>query len=220
MSVRAGSVGHSPESLTELAVEITRESGLDGLTVRALARRAGVYPTVVYHHLGDLDQVHFTVADVVVGMIEIPSSDPAHWREWLVELAHSGYRVIAQHPGVYRYIARNGPSSPNQVRLIDATMQTLSKTGLDDEDAAYAYGAFISHVGGSADLAAMAALDAHRRAQVVERFQRNISNVAALHPGLSRAVPTFMRWDHERACWYALDLLLDGIEHRVAGLGR
>jgi AcrR family transcriptional regulator len=215
MSERTGSVGHSAESLTELALAITRESGLDGLTVRALARRAGVYPAVVYHHLGDLDAVHFAVSDVVVGMIEIPKNDPERWREWLTDLAHNGYRVIAQHPGVYRYIARNGPSSPSQVRVIDATMQVLSRAGLDDEDASYAYGAFINHVGASADLAATSALDVHRHSEVVERFQRNIGNVAALHPGLRRAVPTFMSWDHDRAFVFTLELLMDGIANRV-----
>jgi AcrR family transcriptional regulator len=207
--------GHSAESLTRLAIDITRESGLDGLTVRALARRAGVYPAVVYHHLGDLDHVHFTVADAVVGMIDIPSSDGVTWRAWLVELAERGYEVIARHPGVYRYIARNGPSSPNQVRVIDATMQVLSQAGLDDDDASYAYGAYINHVGGSADLAAMSALDADRHGLVLDRFQRNLGNVAALHPGLQRAVPTFMSWDHERAFRFTLDLLLDGIADRL-----
>jgi AcrR family transcriptional regulator len=208
--------GHSAESLTRLAIDITCESGLDGLTVRALARRAGVYPAVVYHHLGDLDQVHFTVADAVVGMIDIPSSDGVTWREWLLELAERGYEVIARHPGVFRYIARNGPSSPNQVRMIDATMQVLSRAGLGDEDASYTYGAYINHVGGAADLAAMSALDADRHEVVVERFQRNLGNVAALHPGLQRAVPTFVTWDHERAFRFALDLLLDGIDRRLA----
>lgn len=217
MATGSGTRGHSADSLTQLAIEITRESGLEGLTVRALARRAGVYPAVVYHHLGDLDEVHFTVADVVAGMIEIPSTDPVRWRSWVVELARSAYRVMAEHPGVYGYIARSGPSSPNQVRVIDAAMQVLLGAGLDDEDASYSYGAIMNHVGASADLAAWSALDADRHEQIAERFQRNIGNVAALHPGLLRAVPTFMSWDFERSCWYTLDLILDGIEERIAG---
>jgi AcrR family transcriptional regulator len=209
--------GHSAASLTELAVALTREVGLDGLTLRAFARRAGVSPGVVYHHIGDLDAVRFAVADTVVAMIEIPPppAAPGEWRRWLERLARNGYEVIGLHPGVYGYIARNGPSSPNQVLLIDAAMQVLSGAGLSDEDAAYSYSAFISHVGAAADLAAIFALQADRLDEIGARFERNISNVAALHPGVLRALPSFVSWDHERACWYTLDLILDGIERRL-----
>jgi AcrR family transcriptional regulator len=218
MPARSDHGGHSASSITAHAVALTREVGLDGLTVRALARRAGVFPAVVYHHVGDLDAVRYAVADAVVGMIEIPPppAAPGAWREWLEQLARNGYAVIAAHPGIYGYIARNGPSSQSQVLLIDATMQVLSRAGLRDDDAAYCYGAFISHVGAAADLAAAFALQADRLDEIGARFERHIVNVAALHPGVQRALPSFLTWDHERACWYTLALILDGIERRIA----
>lgn len=217
MPARTDHGGHSAASLTEHAVALTREVGLDGLTLRALARRAGAFPAVVYHHIGDLDAVRFAVADAVVGMIEVPPPPavPGAWRDWLERLARNGYDVIGRHPGVYGYIARTGPSSANQVLLIDATMQVLSGAGLSDEDAAYCYGAFIGHVGAAADLTATFALQADRLDEIGARFERNISNVAALHPGLLRALPSFVTWDHERACWYTLALILDGIEQHL-----
>jgi hypothetical protein len=61
----------------------------------------------------------------------------------------------------------------------------------------------------------MSALDEPRHEQIVERVRRNIANVAALHPGLERAVPTYVTWDHERTYRHPLHLPLDGIERRI-----
>jgi AcrR family transcriptional regulator len=197
---------------------MTREVGLDGLTVRALARRAEVFPAVVYHHLGDLDAVRHVVADTVVGGIELPArpAAPDQWREWLVEAAEQGYRTLSTYQGVYPFIARSGPSRPNQVRVIDTVMQVLLDAGLDDEDAAYCYNAFISHVGGTAEIAALFTLLVPDGDAVMADFEKRLRNVAALHPGMAAALPHFVAWDHERAFRYTLDLLLDGITARIA----
>ncbi|MFN3216866.1 MAG: TetR/AcrR family transcriptional regulator [Acidimicrobiales bacterium] len=217
MPAKGSSKGHSPESLTELAVAMTREVGLDGLTVRALARQADVFPAVVYHHLGDLEAVRHAVADAVVGTIELPTAPtaPDRWRAWLVEAAEQGYRTLSAYQGVYPFIARSGPSRPNQVRVIDTVMQVLLDAGLDDEDAAYCYNAFISHVGGSADLAALFDLLVPGGGEVRADFEQRLRNVAALYPGVAAALPHFVAWDHGRAFRYTLDLLLDGITARI-----
>lgn len=212
---------HSAASLTSHAVEMAAEVGIDGLTVRGLARRAGVYPAAVAHHLGDLDNIRFLVADEVVAQIEIPQPvEPGDWRGWLTELALSGYEVIARYPGTYAYIARTGPTGPREVRIIDATMQFLVAAGLDHREAAMVYGSFIAHVGSAADLAALFVLHAEGRAARRKVFNRTMADVAGLHPGLAMALPTFAVWDHGEAFRFGLELLLDGIEARVAATGR
>jgi AcrR family transcriptional regulator len=203
--------------LTALATTITSEIGLDDLTIREVARRAGVFPTVVYHHIGDLEAVRFAVADAVIGSIEVParptSAPKSAWRHWFVELAEHAYDVLSRHQGVFPYIARTGPSSPSQIRIIDACVQVLSAAGLDDHDASLCYGALIHHVGSSADLhASFALLDPNDGRR--DLFEQRLRNVAALHPGLQRALPHFQTWDHVEAYRYGLDLLLDGIEIR------
>lgn len=212
--------GHSPTSLTAIAMAISSEIGLDALTIREVARRAGVFPTVVYHHIGDVDAVRFAVADAVIASIEVPpipatsrTAARSAWRPWFLDFAANAYSVLCRHQGVFPYIARTGPSSPSQIRIIDTCMQVLSAAGLDDHDAALSYGALIHHVGSSADLhASFALLDPNdgRRAT----FEQRLRNVAALHPGLQRALPHFQRWDHTEAYRYGLDLLLDGIHLR------
>lgn len=213
---------HSAASLTALAVDLVAANGLDALTIRSIARRAGVFPTVVYHHIGDLDAVRFAVADAVVDTIDVPPPlrRPAEWRNWLVELAQHTYGALSGHQGVFPFIARTGPSSPSQIRVIDACMQLLSEAGLDDRDASFCYGAYINQVGSSAEIAAVFALhdrgDGQRRAQ----FGQQLRNVAALHPGLQRALPHFESWDHVTAFAYSLDLILDGIDRRLRSARR
>ncbi|MGH1506374.1 MAG: TetR/AcrR family transcriptional regulator [Acidimicrobiales bacterium] len=214
----ASTRGHSASSLTATAVDLVREVGMEGFTVRELARRAGVFPTTVSHHLGDLEAVRRAVSDAVIAMVEIPPppTRPDRWRTWLERLALDGYQVIARHPGTYLYIARVGPSCPSQVAIIDATMQVLVAAGLDDHEAALTYGAFIGHIGQSADLAAMMNLHAAERPERRAEFIATVTGVAGLHAGLAAALPTFAEWDHDEAFRYGLDRLLDGIEMRLS----
>lgn len=208
--------GHSTASITRHALEFTREVGLDGITIRALARRAGVFPTVVYHHVGDLETVRYAVADAVVAAIEIPPpiDDSSEWRSWLSALAENGYATLSAYQGVYPFITRTGPSSPSQLRVIDAAMQVLAGAGLSDRDATFGYNAFIAHVGASADTAARFALHADERPARRAEFERRVRDVAALHPGLARTIPFFSEWDHTEGFRVTLELLLDGIERR------
>lgn len=189
---------------------------MDGLTVRGLARQAGLYPTAVTYHLGGLESIRYAVADAVVASIEVaPECEPDDWEPWLRLLAESGYDVMAACPGVYRFIARVGPTSPSQITIIDSCMQVLTRAGLSDRDAALAYGAFIGLVGGSADTAANLVLFADERAQRKADFRERVEDVVAVNAGLGRALPTLSAWDHREAFLFSLGLLLDGIRTRL-----
>lgn len=63
MASRANKYGEGREALLAATVEVVAENGLHGLTLRAVAERAGVTNTLVSHHFGTKDKLlHEAVA--------------------------------------------------------------------------------------------------------------------------------------------------------------
>jgi AcrR family transcriptional regulator len=87
----------------EAALDLVNEEGPEGLTVRALARSAGVAPMSIYNHFGDkngvIDAIIIDGFNILASMAQTTLSDP---RENLVAGA-SAYRDFAlQHRAHYR----------------------------------------------------------------------------------------------------------------------
>ena len=81
-------VGLTPERIVDVAVELTRESHLFSWSVRDLAGRLGVAPSVIYHHVGGKDLVCRRVVERALAHIELPSADLS-WQEWFRELLYA-----------------------------------------------------------------------------------------------------------------------------------
>ena len=79
------------------------EAGLNGFTMRALARRLGTYPATIYWHVGNRTEVLSAVSALVLdrrAMAELPDPVSTPWDEWLIETAHAYRRAMQQHPAL------------------------------------------------------------------------------------------------------------------------
>jgi AcrR family transcriptional regulator len=62
------------------ALRLTREVGLDNLSMRALARSLGVPPMTIYNYVASKEALHRLVVNHVLGQIRIPGPDEARGR--------------------------------------------------------------------------------------------------------------------------------------------
>lgn len=77
-----------PERITDAAVELTRESHLLNWSIRDLAGRLDVAPSVIYHHVGGKDLVCRRVVESALSHIELPPLELG-WQEWFRELLYA-----------------------------------------------------------------------------------------------------------------------------------
>ncbi|MBO8193869.1 TetR/AcrR family transcriptional regulator [Streptomyces oryzae] len=98
--------GDLPAALTAAAIELLDERGMDGVTVREVARRAGVSPGAPFRHFADRQALLTAVADRIL-------VDFAQWQLGMVE-SMDGSMMRAFGLGFIRFAIRH----PRRFELI------------------------------------------------------------------------------------------------------
>ncbi|MFT4167376.1 MAG: TetR family transcriptional regulator [Microlunatus sp.] len=136
-------VGLTPERITDAAVELTRESHLLTWSVRDLAARLGVAPSVIYHHVGGKDLVCRRVVESVISLIELPPLELS-WQEWFRELLYGIGPLAESYPGVAKWMIMHGPTIPAALPTLEAGMAVLERAGFGDQTA-FAYALLLNN---------------------------------------------------------------------------
>lgn len=135
--------GLTPEHIVHVARDLTRESHLYGWSIRDLARRLDVAPSVVYHHIGGKDLIARYVVERVLA--ELHGPDPAlAWQEWFRTFLHSSYPTIVRYPGTAKWVLLHGPVFPSVIPIMDAGIAVLQRAGFGD-DAGLAYAILLNN---------------------------------------------------------------------------
>lgn len=126
------------EQLLEAALDVVREHGYTGLTMEAIARRAGVTKPVVYDAFNNRDDVMTTllaaeeqraVAEILtaIGGVATPAvGGPEDLATFLVEAIGRVLRAITERPRSYELILLQVEGTPALVReRIDAGRATI-----------------------------------------------------------------------------------------------
>lgn len=207
----------SKERVLQAAVVLADQGGLEALTMRRLGRHLGVEAMSLYKHVAGKDEVLDGIVDIVVGEIDLPSSE-VDWRTAMRQRAISARQVLASHPWAIGMMESRAVMGPAAMRYIDAVIGSLRAGGFSVEMAAhafllldsYVYGFVVQETSFTGDMteetaepagALLEALPADGYPHLTEMA------VAAAQPGQSYAA----------AFTFGLDLILDGLEaHRDA----
>ena len=91
--------GLSRDAVLDQALELSRAQGVEGWSMRELARALGVVPSVVYHYFPQKEDLCDAVVDAVCA--EVPLPDPSlAWKEWFTALLGACRPVLLRYPGV------------------------------------------------------------------------------------------------------------------------
>lgn len=148
--------GLNRQAVVDAALELLAESGIDGLSMRALADRLGVKAASLYWHVRDKQQVLELLAEALLDRVNVPSS--SDWHEQvrgacaqlagvLADEATAGTVILAALPVIQRS------------RLAEQLTHVLAAAGLPEAGAA-AY-AVIVDVAATAGLAGPAVVEEH-----------------------------------------------------------
>lgn len=91
--------GLTAERIAETACALTRERGINGWSMRDLAGRLDVAPSVVYHYYRNRAQLTDAAVERIVLSIGLPD-DALPWKEWFVQAAEAARAVLLEHNGV------------------------------------------------------------------------------------------------------------------------
>jgi AcrR family transcriptional regulator len=133
------------EAVLDAALAIVDRAGIDGLTIRAVARQVGAPPMSLYSHFANKEELLNLMYGEVVHRL-YPDQGHATWQEELFALCQHIRSVLLEHPRWTPLLAR--PVSPVNVPVRERILSLMIAFGLAPEAAFVALsGAALSTTG-------------------------------------------------------------------------
>lgn len=141
--------------MLDAALALADESGLDAVTMQAVASRLGVTPMAIYRHVGDKGALLDGVVERLLGEVRLPS-EALPWPDRLRATARGVRRIGQRHPGVFPLVLQRLVATPAALRVRDTVQRGLVDAGVDPGRTAQAerlistavLGFVVSEVGG------------------------------------------------------------------------
>lgn len=123
-------------------MELTEGRGLHTWSIRDLAKRLDVVPSVIYHHVGGKDELCRRVAGRVTARMERPDPELS-WQDWFRALLFPARAILRPYPGVAMWLMMHGPTFEHLTPIIDDGIAALERAGFG-ERTGLAYAAILN----------------------------------------------------------------------------
>lgn len=138
----------SRDQIVEAALDLVDRSGLQGLTMRALARELQADPMAVYRHVRDKDDLLGAMCDRILLALD-PIAPGRDWEPQIRRLADQVRERFAARPALLPALAA-APVTPTSLLIAADTIALLVRAGADARDASAGVNAVFSYVLGYA----------------------------------------------------------------------
>ncbi len=127
----------SIDSLTSLkiartALALIDRDGLEALSTRRLAAELKCEAMSLYHHVPSKGHLLDSVADLLMGEIELPVPGETDWLAQLRTLAQSYRKVAERHPKAFILLATRRFNSDQSFRFLETNLEILKQAGFDE----------------------------------------------------------------------------------------
>src|SRR3954453_6073069 len=91
----------SRDAIVAAALEIARTEGVDALSMRHVAQALDTGPASLYVYVANRAELHALLFDAAAGTVGVDPTDPARWREQLLDLVTRMTRMMSEeYPGI------------------------------------------------------------------------------------------------------------------------
>ncbi|MCA2228713.1 TetR/AcrR family transcriptional regulator [Nonomuraea aurantiaca] len=199
--------------ILDAALALAGTEGLDGLSMRKLAKTLGVEAMALYNHVTNKTDILDGIVDRV--FTDIDRADPdLPWPDRVRATALSMYRALRRHPVVPLALVtdRANPTSLRALQPMDDLFGAFSEAGLNDDGVRQAFGAVQSLIYGSILLSTTGFI--HDAGQAIPReqlapYSHRLDSDKLPH--FSRMLPALSSGDAESDFVRQLDVLIAGL---------
>lgn len=209
------------EVVLTAALEIIDRDGVEGLSMRRLARALGRDPMILYRHAPNKAALLDGVAETVLGQLDVDRSDP-DWAAQLRVVAHHYRRLALAHPNVVPLLITQpltttlGMRPAGALRALEDILALLTSAGFPGPDALHIYRTLFGFLHG------------HMLNELQELVENPDETSDLLRLGLHRLpvgefphlrslAPVLAVYDGAAELDRGLDILLIGLAHTLSG---
>ncbi|WP_136042569.1 MULTISPECIES: TetR/AcrR family transcriptional regulator [unclassified Microbacterium] len=124
----------SLEQVLDAAVAIADDTGLESVTMPALAQSLGLTAMSLYRYVGSKDALVLLLQERGMGLPPSSISDARGWRDGLEAYARASADVYRRHPWMLDIAISGIATTPNNFTWIDAALGVLAHTALSHEE--------------------------------------------------------------------------------------
>jgi AcrR family transcriptional regulator len=206
----------SREAIVEAALRITREEGLDAVSMRRIAQALDTGPASLYVYVANRDELHELLFDAAIGTIETEPIDPARWREQVKELGRRMVKMMVEdYPGIALLAMARIPVGDNALRLVESMLALLKAGGASDQAAAYAadlLSMYVTAIAYEQSLQATLYGDPAHELREVEKVAARFATLdAERYPTMAAIAPALTRGDADERFELGMDVLINGL---------
>lgn len=202
----------------DAAMALVERGGPEALTLRALGAALGANHTAVLRHFDSKDEIVLGLAE---RMLEealggfVPGDS---WRDTLSELARRIRGVCHLHTSVASLVTTRVSRSPAEFRGADMVLGALEDAGLEGREAALVYRAItdLALAVGSYEASCLTIDKSAREGDRTALAREYLLASPRDYPHLAAVAPHLAGIDEDEQFETALELVLDGVEYRVA----
>jgi AcrR family transcriptional regulator len=218
------------DQIIRAAIAIADAEGLEAVTMRRVAQRLNTGAMSLYRHVPDKEALVSMMIETILGdaMAGQPLPRTEDWRYALREMARATWRLSRQHRWYPEASIAQPPLSPNGVAGLEHALAVFDPYGVDIMTRMQYVGA-VHHLALHAALNRFIEEEAQRRLGVTEeeayrRAAPVMSKIMATgqYPHVAEFVTAIQHVTGDEESWIlaSVDLILDGIESRLAALGQ
>jgi AcrR family transcriptional regulator len=118
------------EQIVAAAMKLVAAHGIEGLTMRSLARELGVAPAAPYYYVASKDELLELVGNVIVEAIQLP--DESTWQEAIRQFVLNVVSAFARFPGSDA-LAGSPRAWRSGARLVEFSRELLTAEGFPSD---------------------------------------------------------------------------------------
>jgi AcrR family transcriptional regulator len=206
--------GLSRERVLRAAVELADESGIESVTMRALARRLGVEAMALYNHVANKEALLDGMVEVVWSEInEATSGIDGEWKATMRRRILAAREVLLRHRWAPGVLESRTNDSAAMTRYYDSLIGLFLAGGFSYDLTHHALHALGSRALGFTQEPWDDSQEIPDVSLLARQMAGEYPNVAALLEGVTHDADTTLGWcDDQVEFEFAVDLLLDGLE--------
>lgn len=120
----------SAEQITDKALEMIDQDGLEELSMRRLGKALEVDAKAIYYYFPNKDSLIEAVLKRAFAEMDLPETQDSPWQNQLHTLAHTYYQLASTHPHLLQYLLRFDGTVPIVFDVVERIIVALHDTGL------------------------------------------------------------------------------------------
>jgi AcrR family transcriptional regulator len=122
----------SQDAIVAAAIEVLKTEGVDGLSMRLVAKQLGTGAASLYVYVSNKDELLELIFDELVNRVPIPEPDPARWQEQLREMSVALRNQLRTNSEVALAGLGRIPTSYKSLAAAEGMLALLKAGGLPD----------------------------------------------------------------------------------------